>query len=562
MPYGPSTNRHIVKLASGEAFSSAAAWSPDDFTLPFAERLAENIAEYHDLPSGYSTAAILHIIQEGADRKGIKLARNTLNEWLNGGRDPSVSSSDAQTRNNIYKLCAALDYDYELTTELFEKVFFTRAFNPKDLKELAFRFFALRDYNNGTEGCSWFQAGENACRAVEEMNSPALPQRSITNSSLIIDKTSAMNEAEFLAFLASNPATFQKENQNAGAKAAVVSLACRACEQTSAIGKVSDVNEIPYETLINHILGYAQRSVQEAAGTVSSLTSLPAQLTTNFPTGQILRKICLGEACSYDQVFKMMSLLLFTCFFARQTSARNREANFKEFLRFANMSLDRVGYSELYPCQPYGGLLLFCAAQDAPPAALRRFIAESIAEESEAVLQEELKSALPSAKNSDCLAVVRAAGRDPFSVRLIAGTLARGSCSLSLSALAEACETEDTLLQTLYDHAGFTEDEKSVLRYAALLPPEGVPQAFRQKIFPSDLMPAVQSLLKCRWLEEKKGLLSMHYRVRSLINDQIDFPTKENCADMIRNVSSLQETDLDAKEKKLAEKIKKKIRSL
>ena len=39
MPYGPSTNRHIVKLASGEVFSSAAAWSPDDFTLPFAERL-------------------------------------------------------------------------------------------------------------------------------------------------------------------------------------------------------------------------------------------------------------------------------------------------------------------------------------------------------------------------------------------------------------------------------------------------------------------------------------------------------------------------------------------
>ena len=75
MSYGPSTNRHIVKLASGEAFSSAAAWSPDDFTLPFAERLAENIAEYHDLPSGSDTSAILHIIQEGADRKGIRLAR-------------------------------------------------------------------------------------------------------------------------------------------------------------------------------------------------------------------------------------------------------------------------------------------------------------------------------------------------------------------------------------------------------------------------------------------------------------------------------------------------------
>ena len=562
MPYGSLTSRHIVKLASGEIFSSAAAWNPDDFTLPFAERLTENIAEYHDLPSGSSTAAVLYIINEGAQKKGIKLARNTLNEWLNGGRDPSVSSSDIQTRNNIYKLCAALDYDYELTTELFEKVFFTRAFNPKDLKELAFRFFALRDYNNGIEGCNWFQAGESTCKAVEEMNSPTMSERSIANSSLIIDKTAAMNEAEFLSFLASNPATFQKENQNAGAKAAVISLARKACETTTEIGSISNREEIPYETLINHILGYAQRGVQEVAGTVSSLKFLPAQLTTNFPTGQILRKICLGEACSYDQVFKMMSLLLFYCYYTRQSSARNREANFKEFLRFANMSLDRVGYNELYPCQPYGGLLLFCAAQDAPITALRRFLAESIAEESEAVLQEELKEFLPSAKNSDCLLLVRATGRDPFSVRLVGGTLARSSCSLSLAALSEECEDNDTLLQTLYDHAGFTQNEKALLRYASLLPPEGVPMTFAQQLFPAYLVPDIQPLLESRWLEKKKGTLSMHYRIRSLINDQIDFPTKENCTAMITNVNSLQISTLDTKEQLLLEKIKKKIHAL
>jgi hypothetical protein len=258
----------------------------------------------------------------------------------------------------------------------------------------------------------------------------------------------------------------------------------------------------------------------------------------------------------------MMSLLLFYCYYARQASVRNREANFKEFLRFANMSLDRVGYTELYPCQPFGGLLLFCAAQEAPLAALRRFIAESIAEESEAVLQEELKAALPSTKNSECLSLIRAAGRDTFSIRLIGGTLARSKCSLTLSALAEECETEDTLLQTLYDHAGFTQDEKAVLRYATLLPPEGVPMTLAQQIFPSELVPVIYTLQECRWLEEKKSTLSMHYRIRSLINDQLDFPTKENCASIIKNVNSLQPSDVNSTEKKLLEKIKKKVRSL
>ena len=37
------------------------------------------------MPSWSSNASILHIVQEGAEEKVIKLAENPLNEWPDGG---------------------------------------------------------------------------------------------------------------------------------------------------------------------------------------------------------------------------------------------------------------------------------------------------------------------------------------------------------------------------------------------------------------------------------------------------------------------------------------------
>ena len=105
MAYGPLTKGHIGSLSRGEVYLEAGEWRPDAFTLPFPERLAEFTESYFDvLPTGAAErkAALTAMINEGAVEHGVKLARNTLNEWLTGGRDPSVSSSDSQTRENIY----------------------------------------------------------------------------------------------------------------------------------------------------------------------------------------------------------------------------------------------------------------------------------------------------------------------------------------------------------------------------------------------------------------------------------------------------------------------------
>lgn len=116
-----------------------------------------------------------------------------------------VSSSDMQTRDNIYKVCAALDYDYELTQEMLEKLFYSRAFNLKSINKLAFLFFAQRDYEDGVIGCRWYDAGQKTVERVLGYDQAEVIEKTIADSSLILDQTALMDEDDFITFLAPNP---------------------------------------------------------------------------------------------------------------------------------------------------------------------------------------------------------------------------------------------------------------------------------------------------------------------------------------------------------------------
>ena len=536
MSYGPLTEGHIGRLSRGEIYSEAGEWRPDAYTLPFPERLAEFYESYFDVlpvePVSRKTA-LAAAINKGAADHHVKISRSTLNEWLSGGRDPSVSSSDEQTRENIYRLCAAFDLDMELTEELFEKVFFTRAFDLKAMKEFAFFFFARKDFKDGVEGCRWYQTGEKVWEDVSGMTraDTSDAEQPVRNTVLLADRTEAMNEVEFLRFLSSHPHTFVKENRFARARERIREYAGKAWQMTPELASESGQRigrgrsreaDIPYEPLINNILGYAQRSTVSAAGMISSLKSLPPQLIANFPTGQILRKICIGDVCSYDQIYKMFCLLLFYCYHVKLPASMNREQRFKEFLRFANLSLEQEGCTELYPRQPYGGLLLFCAAQEDPIAALQEFIETAVAEESETVLLERMKQ-VPGLRPDTCLALIRCLDRDPFLTELTAGTLSRETCTLKAETLIHAKYYDDRpgeIIQMLYSGAGFSPEEKSVLECGTLLPPDGISDELFCLLFSGHDRETARKLVANGWLNCAKNRWSMNFRVRRVLSGQ------------------------------------------
>lgn len=541
MSYGPQTKLVLASLSRSETLETAVQWEPERYTAPFLDRLADFVSAYNDIPTApeEQKTALTELIQAGAAAHGVKLARNTLAEWLSGRREPSVSSSDSQTRENIYRLCAALDLDYELSMELFEKVFFSGAFFTGNLRELCFLYHASRDFRAGVEGCRWYEEGDMLWKKVSAAADEAPKAGDAPDSRMILACADALDEEAFCVWLLANRDTFRRETQFGRARASVVELA-------SAAAGTAPGGEIPYEPLITHILDYSQRSVAHGSGgPISGLRALPAQLVTNFPTGQILRRICLGEACSYDQMYKMLALLLFYTYHARADSS------FDAFLRYANLSLTQAGFPELYPRQPYGGFLLSCAAQPDPLDALRQFVRRAVQRESEAALSEKIQKEL-SLRPELCTRLIEAAERDPFLVDLIVGTLLRPSASAKPARLTEFGEYEDPsseLIGYLCTHAGFSEPEKHVLYCCALLPPDGVSDRLFRLLFQESSLQTALGLAKSGWLNHGKDNWSMNYRIRKTVANQNY--ARENYAHFINKsvqLSSEELTDRDTRQ--------------
>ena len=73
---------------------------------------------------------------------------------------------------------------------------------------------------------------------------------------------------------------------------------------------------------------------------------------------------------------------------------------------------------------------------------------------------------------------------------------------------------------------------------------------------------AVYQLEKDNWVNFEKTGWSLDYRIRKLVNDQIDFPNKKNCKTFIDSLSAVDPGDFSEKECKQLEKLRKRIKNL
>ena len=137
----------------------------------------------------------------------------------------------------------------------------------------------------------------------------------------------------------------------------------------------------------------------------------------------------------------------------------------------------------------------------------------------------------------------------------------RTECLASVASVLDSCMDEN-LMQFLYENANFSEQEKSLLRAFSLLPPSGISDGLFDLIFCKDEPSLVKRLQECSWVNHAKSEWSMDYRIRSILNDQLDFPNRENCKAFIQAVTELQLKECSDKEKKQLDQLKKRIKKL
>ncbi len=300
---------------------------------------------------------------------GIDISIQTLKNWLISG----VASGNEIGRRNIYKLCFALGFNAEQTSDFFLKCYLERPFNYRNIEESIY-FFCMK---NG-----------KTFKDAERISSIALDIKvehdehceentvSIRNS---INKIKT--EEKLLEYISKNINAFSSRNKTAIKKIEKLINECISVGQKYSeqflkheeLGKINSIDDV-----FRIFYGFAGREKHKGSVTFKkgiSSSRFPEYIKRNFPQRQQIENILKGKA-TYDVIRKALIILQFGLFFMKAKLADMGNDYFDEFTDEMDTILDECGYIGLYLRNPFDWMISYCAFRDDPLEELRLLIDE------------------------------------------------------------------------------------------------------------------------------------------------------------------------------------------
>lgn len=286
--------------------------------------------------------------------KNIHFYHSTLDNWF---RDKTPKKSD-ESREHMYKVAFALDLNIEETDRLFRKVYKDRPFNIRRMKEFVY-FICIHNHYD----YYFAQDVIEEVQQIEPVETSIEPTLQIFNDIHFIH-----SKEEILNYIKNHYSSFCMNNVSA--KAVLDSL------KEKIIGK-EEKNIIELELSNNPAILKSNHSLTSISGMLTiiyntdchSLVSqnsfkdigLPKEVITNMPTKQTFSK----EDPSYEELRKMIILLASYKYWVT-TKYSEDEYGLDDYVSEINSYLLDANLSELYPCNQFDFLFLWCSAQDDP----------------------------------------------------------------------------------------------------------------------------------------------------------------------------------------------------
>lgn len=300
-----------------------------------------------------------------------KISEKTLGNWLKEKVDPQSSEN---ARENMFKLCFILKYDYEQTADFFRRVYLARPFNYRNLEECVYAFCM-----NNSLGYS------KAIDIIEKISVPAAKASDKATAALMKEITSITDEQSLITYLSANCDEFTNCSMTARNIIAEFSRKCYELIQSAkerekscfAGDRRSDSSQGQMDNM-----DHAQIILQEALGlrirklyendkiTIQDSPFFLASVKKAFPHWQTYSDILKGDYSSPEAMRKLIILLHFYCFWKTLCDDYALEyvsgSGFDDYQIEINNLLYRAGYSEMYFRNPYDGLFLYAASTDDP----------------------------------------------------------------------------------------------------------------------------------------------------------------------------------------------------
>ena len=324
----------------------------------FKDELSKIILEKD--PSLKTEETQLNYLVDQARKKEILLERNTLKNWLKGNINPQGNSA---SRDNMYKLCFLLDFDFERTWLFFSKVYLDRPFDFRNKKEAvyAFCFKNKKDYKTAMEIIEYI---ENI-----ELYNTTKEYQTIRIGEDIGDFKETNSLIEFIQY---NANIFEQNNISSVNQVKKLMKICMDIVNKKRGGNT----HISVDDVLEEIYGDNLRGVMTEGknNTIKKKSAFLNIVKMNFPQKQLYYAICNNKA-SYHVIRKFLIILHFYSMFSVYETGNDKGTgmdvpDYESYIDSVNDMLFECGYSSLYSRNPYDWMFMHCATNDYP---LERF---------------------------------------------------------------------------------------------------------------------------------------------------------------------------------------------
>lgn len=361
----------------------------------FVKKLKQSVLKYDPTADVSEVKTISKFLQKICVNE-LSISRQTLNNWLEDG----FPSKTEGGRENVFKLCFALQMTLEETEEFFVKACYEYPFNFKRLEDSVY-YFCLKTKKD-------YKYAQDMITMLE--NEPVVdnPVAESITENLRYYITQIDTEEAFLQYIRENRCGFTERNKTAVRE--VVRLLDRCLNDfgikkaglTGYLEKKKTDNRAMKneEELCEFMYGYRRRSqvdgrrlYEEKENSMKNASLFPRMIFENFPEPKCLQDIRKVKeahdglqnlknpnANIYDSTRKALIMLSFFHFFTEYEVVRGKidvdEEVTEEFIDELNERLDACGYARLYSRHPFDWMIMYCASRQDPVLELQELIDE------------------------------------------------------------------------------------------------------------------------------------------------------------------------------------------
>ena len=367
-----------MDVQASEEISETEFWKSLEHQTQFQDGIDSGIIKLGYDGAKDDVSAKVRFITEQFKKHDIDpVSTTTLKNWYT----KATPGDNSASRPNVYKLCFALEMNAIETAEFFLKDYLTRPFNYKDTAEAVYYWCLLngKSYTNAEKLIAEIKSAETEIRA----------DRDIETESLGNEISYIKDESELVNYLAEH--RYGKSEQHTTATDMISELLER-CYKTATL-EMPYINEKPRkidhtDALLDVIYDFDAAKIK----TSIAESKLPEAIKDNWLTKQLFSNIKLHKIGAEDIYRRALILLTFYDFYASAFVEQRKTKTeldidliglADEFLTELDATLAECGYVQLYPRNPFDGLIYFCTAYPNPISRFRNIIDEFYLDDAE-----------------------------------------------------------------------------------------------------------------------------------------------------------------------------------